>query len=274
MTEASIDHAIASGRLYPVFRGAFAVGHPRVEAHSLMLAAVLACGEGSVVSHGTAAALLGLWERQPHLINVIAPIQAGRRIPGVRRRHAPPPLPRDAHVHDAIPCTSPSRTIVDIAGIVREMALRRTIEQAAVLGVLDVSRIDAILAGPRRRGSPLLRLILEDWRSYTPVTRLRSGMEAKLLSLLARRGLPAPLCNENLRVGGQILEVDFLWPRQRLVVETDGRKYHDNPAARARDAKRDRLLDEGGFRVMRIAWADLEDTPEATMTRIARLLSQ
>jgi very-short-patch-repair endonuclease len=274
MSEAVIDHAIVSGRLYPIFRGAFGLGHAQVGGHGRMLAAVLACGEGSVVSHGTAAALLGLWERQPHFVDVIAPVQAGRKIDGIRRRHVPLPLPRDARIHEAVPCTSPSRTIVDIAGSVGEASLTRTIEQAAVLGVLDLAEIDAILAGPRRRGSPRLRAILEDWRRYSPHTRVRSRMEAKLLPLLSRRDIPIPQCNEVLTIGDESFEIDFLWRAQRLAVETDGSRYHDNPFAQARDRHRDQVLTAAGYLIPRLGWGDLRDRPEATVAEIAQLLRQ
>jgi very-short-patch-repair endonuclease len=237
-----------------------------------MLAAVLACGEGSVVSHGTAAALLGLWDYQPRLVDVIAPVQAGRRIDGIYRRHVPPPLPREAWIHEAIPCTSPSRTIVDVAGIVGEHLLSGTVEQAAVLGLLDVPEIDAILSGPRRRGSPRLRGILEHWRRYSPDTRLRSRMEAKLLPLLSEHRIPIPECNEVLVIDGESFEIDFLWRSQRLALETDGNQFHDNPLARARDRHRDSVLSAAGYRVPRLGWEDLRDRPEATIAEIARLL--
>jgi very-short-patch-repair endonuclease len=270
--DAAIDRGIATGRLYPVFRGALAVGHLPAGRHSRLMAAVLACGEGSVVSHGTAAALLGLWERPPDLIDVIAPVQAGRQIGGVFRRHTPAPLPGEKVTHEDIPCTSPSRTIVDLAGMRGEWRLRRAIEQAAVLNVLDLPAIDAILRGPRRRGSPLLRSVLEDWRGHSPTTRLRSVLEAKLVPMLSARGLPAPQWNEVLMVAGERFEVDCVWRRRMAVVEADGGRYHDNPAARGRDAHRDRALAAAGYRVLRIRWDDLEEKPEATMAKIARLL--
>ncbi|HET7177115.1 MAG TPA: DUF559 domain-containing protein [Solirubrobacterales bacterium] len=237
-----------------------------------MFAATLACGEGSVVSHGTAAVLLGLWDHPPAELDVIAPVQAGRKIPGIRRRHTPPPLPRDRWMHDGVPCTSPSRVIVDVAGIAGEKRLRRTIEQAAVHNMLNVPEIDAILDGPRRRGSRRLRLVLEDWRQHSPSMRLRSRMEAKLLPLLSRYGIPAPECNTRLTIGHEEFEVDFLWPRSRLVVETDGGKYHGNPEARRRDARRDRLLPAAGYRILRLRWDDLEQRPRATMIQLAHLL--
>lgn len=237
-----------------------------------MFAAVLACGGDTVISHGSAAVLQGLWEFQPRLIDVIAPVEAGRKIAGVRRRHAPPPLAREIHIYEGIPCTSPSRTIVDVAGIVKEAMLSRTVEQAAVLGVLNVPEIDLILSGPRRRGSPCLRRILEHWRRYSPKTRLRSRMEAKLLPLLSQRDIPIPECNQTLVIGGESFEIDFLWRHQRLAVEADGGQFHDNPLAQARDRHRDKVLEAAGYRVPRLGWDDLRDRPEATVAEIARLL--
>jgi hypothetical protein len=251
-----------------VFRGAFGVGRHVVDSRGRMVAATLACGEGSVVSHGTAAVLLGLWEHRPQLVDVIAPVESGRRISGIRRRHTPPPLPRDEWLWDGVPCTSPSRTIVDVAGIVREGPLRRAIEQAAVRQMLDLGAIEEILAGPRRRGSRQLRAVLEDWRGYSPGTRLRSPMEARFLAMLAAHDVPAPECNAILWIGGEKLEVDFYWRRQRFVVETDGAKYHDNPQAQARDQRRDRILAASGIHVWRLRWADLVQRPEATMAKL------
>ena len=86
----------------------------------------------------------------------------------------PPPSTHEMESHRDVPTTSPSRTIVDVAGIVGPRSLSRTIEQAAVLGVLDIPEIDRILGGPRRRGSPQLRSILEGWRRYSREPRLRS----------------------------------------------------------------------------------------------------
>jgi len=272
MGEGAIDHAIASGRLFPLFRGTFGVGHSQVGRQGRMFAATLACGPATVLSHGSAALLLGLWESGPQAIHVIAPDQTGRKIPGIRTHYVPPPLGREAVAHERIPCTSPARVIVDLAGSVGDSSLRRTIEQAAVLQLLDVAEIDAVLAGHRRRGSASLRAILEDWRRYSRM-RLRSRMEAKLLPLLSQRGLPIPECNEKLEVGSQSFEIDFLWRRQHLVVEADGGRFHDNPYAEARDLDRNRTLIAGGFRVLRLRWEELNDRPEATIARIEGLLN-
>lgn len=272
MTDAAIDRGISGARLFPIFRGVFAVGHSGVGRRGRLFAATLACGDGSLVSHGTAAALLGLWERYPSSIDIVAPAQTGRKIAGIRRRYARLPATADRLVLKGIPCVGPSLVIVQTAGVVGEASLRRTIEQAAVLRLLDVPRIDAILSGSRHRGSRQLALVLEGWRDYAPDVRIRSPLEAKLLQLVTLRGVPSPECNVELRAEGEKFEVDFLWRRERVVVETDGGRFHDNPQAEARDRRRDHLLSAAGNRVHRLRWYDLDERPDATMHEIAALL--
>lgn len=273
LTEAEIHHAVASGRLHRIFREAFGLGHAQVGWHGRLIAATLACGEGTVVSHGTAAALLGLWEHQPLDVDVIAPVEAGRKISGIVRRHVPLPLPRDHFEWQSIPCTSPSRTIVDVAGFRKEWLLSDTIEQAAVQQMLDVAEIYAILDGPRRVGSRLLRVVLEDWRRYPRGVRVRSRLEAKLLPLLSRYALPIPAFNLKVRIGGEPFEFDVCWPRQRLVIEADSEKFHGNPVAKARDAHRDRIFSAAGYRVYRLGWDDVTKRPAATAAEIRHLLA-
>lgn len=273
VTARAIEHEVRSGRLHPIYRRAFAVGHAGVGEKGRMLAAVLACGSGAVVSHRSAAALHGLLDRPPVVVDVVALKQSGREISGIRRHFVPHPAPEESGVLYAIPCTSPSRTLVDLAGILGSRSLRRAVEKAAMLRMLDLPAIDAILAGPRRRGSRHLRAILMDWRALPPDARLRSPLEARMFARLAKRDLPTPLCNQELWVSGRRIEVDFLWPRQRVVVETDGRASHDTVAAFHEDRRRDRDLRLAGYDMLRVTWAQLDHEPEATLAAIARLLA-
>jgi very-short-patch-repair endonuclease len=237
-----------------------------------MLAAVLACGEGSVVSHGTAAFLLGLWRFQPDKVDVIAPCESGRAVAGVKRRFAAFPAVDERTVRDGVPVTTPARTIVDLAGVMRQRSLSRTVEQAAVAGALDVGEIERILVRGRRRGAPALRAILEDWRGHRPQTRVRSVLEAKLLRLLGHSKLPAPEVNKRVLVGASSYEVDFIWQSRRLVVETDGERFHSGPASMRRDARRDADLGQAGYRVLRFGWDDVDGRPERTIAEIDRAL--
>lgn len=225
------------------------------------------------MSHGSAAQLIGLWDKQPHVIDVIPPDWSGRKIPGIRWHNVRSPLPDEAEARDGIPCTNVSRTLVDMAGRTGWNSMRRLVEQAAVLRALDVEEVDRILARGRRRGAPRLRAILAPWRNTLerrPV--VRSRLEARLLPRLIEGGLPPPRCNVRLRIDGHRLEVDLLWEEQRLAVETDGEETHGTPAAFQRDRLRDQILVAAGYRTARVTWRQVTDEPTAVVNRIARML--
>jgi very-short-patch-repair endonuclease len=270
--DSTVTENVAQGRLHPVFHGVYSVGHRHLTVHARMLAATLACGEGSVVSHETAAWLLGIHDRRPKEIDVIAPVEVGRKIAGIRRRFVPPPSGREVWRRHGVAVTSPARTIVDCAGTPDARGVDGLIEGAAVAGLLDVAAIDRVLDGPPRRGSKKLLHAVAPWRRYRRGIKLRSRMEAKLLPLLSEAALPIPQTNAKLRLGGKVYEVDFLWRQQKLVVETDGGRFHDNPSAGARDSDRNHALAKAGYRLPRLGWEDLRDRPEQTMREISRLL--
>jgi very-short-patch-repair endonuclease len=107
------------------------------------------------------------------------------------------------------------------------------------------------------------------------VPHLRSELEARLLALIRTSDLPTPTCNQRIRCGegDTVLEVDFLWSRQRVVVEADGRRFHDDPLAFERDRKRDRDLQLSGYRVIRFTHRQIEKEPDAVVSAIHRLLA-
>jgi very-short-patch-repair endonuclease len=284
MTDAVIANRTARGQLHPIFRGVFALGHAYVEGHARLFAALLVCGEGAIISHATAAALHGLRGTQPVLIDVIAPGQVGRKIDGIRSHHVPSPRGEEIVPVNRIPVTSPSRTVVDLAGSLGRRSLRAMVEQAAVLGLLDLPAIDAA-STPGRRGNSALQEILRAWRSDPAqpadamqpdpgqADELRSTLEAKVLALIRAHEIPTPLCNQALAVDGTTYTVDLLWRKQRLVVEADGHRFHGNRLAFERDRRRDRDLAMAGYRVLRVTWKQVETEAEAIMATIRRLLN-
>jgi hypothetical protein len=159
-----IDRLIRDGHLVPIFHGVFAVGHAAIGARAGMRAAALAC-PGAVISHRSAAALLGFGKAAPVVVDLIPTVERGRRIDGIRPHRVAFPGPSECVRVGGIPCTSVARTVVDLAGVHGEKEMRGTVERAATERLLDLVAIDAVLAeGPRRRGAPCLRRVLADWR--------------------------------------------------------------------------------------------------------------
>lgn len=101
---------------------------------------------------------------------------------------------------------------------------------------------------------------------------MRSGIEARLLSVVVEAGLPRPRCNAGMWIGDERLEVDLLWDEERLVIETDGAQTHGTQVAFRRDRRRDQVLAAAGYRVARVTWGQLESESAAVVVRIGQML--
>jgi predicted transcriptional regulator of viral defense system len=261
----------AAGHLHRVHRGVYAVGHRRLTRRGRFMAAVLACGKSAALSHRSAASLLDL---RPSTRLVVDVTVSGRRVrsrAGIQA-HIATLINRDVGRVDRIPCTSVGRTLVDMAGVVDAQGLDRAIERAELLRVFDLAEIDDLLdRAEGHRGASKLRQALA---LYLPDHHLtRSELERRFLGLCESHSLPSPVTNGRITVGGDNLEVDFHWPAQRLVVETDGHRTHSTHAAFERDRRRDQMLTAAGWRVLRFTWHQLARRPGEVAETVRALLS-
>ncbi len=270
MSDEAISHAVGAGRLHRVFRGVYAVGFPASGDRPRMMAAALACGAGTVVSHLSATALLGLVDRVPAVIDVIAPGERGRRIDGIRAHAVPSPRREETGTVDGIPCTSPARTLADLARTAGNRTLRSAFERAAARGMLDLAAVEES-SRPQQRGGPDLRALMHEWRVAAPLAssaRLKSPLEAMVLPLLSKRGLPPPGANVAVRLIPRWIEVDFLWSEERFVLEADSRDFHGTEVAFERDRWRDRELMRVGYSTLRVTRLQAESEAEAVAETI------
>jgi very-short-patch-repair endonuclease len=271
-----VKREIAAARLHRIFRGVYAVGHAHSAERSRLMAAVLACGKGAVVSHRSAAALLGLVDKGPVVIDVIAPPSRGRKIDGIYLHRVRPPRLEETGTCDGIPCTNPARTLVDLAGTVGEWTLRSAFERAARWETLEVPAIERSI-DPRRRGMKVLLKLIDEWRGAAPLLktrgRLKSPLEAKLLPLIVQRGLPPPLFNAPVQIADGRIEVDFLWPEHRFALEADSREFHGTAVAFERDRWRDRELMRAGYSVLRVTHREAEREADAVAATVAARLT-
>jgi predicted transcriptional regulator of viral defense system len=117
----AVQQRASAGRLRRLHRGVYAVGHGVLRREGRRLAAVLACRDGAVLSHRSAAAHWGLLETQAALIDVTAP--RGRHGgQGIRLHRSRSLDARDTTKHEGIPITKVPRTLLDLAATVQPHA--------------------------------------------------------------------------------------------------------------------------------------------------------
>ena len=207
------------------------------------MAAVLAYGEGAVLSHQSAAALWGFLKPFHGPIHATSPSRSGK----VSKRgivlHRSPSLMRrgETTVRDRIPVTSPRRTIEDLPTTIEARLVRTAKRQAELRG----------------------------YKLKLPTDRSRSDLERDFLAFLAKYGFPPP--EVNVKVGKH--RVDFLWRAQKLVVETDFFDYHRGSVAFEDDHQRELDLRRAGYIVRRYTGAQIRDHPESVVADLREVLS-
>jgi very-short-patch-repair endonuclease len=266
LTRDGVMRRVHAGGLHRMHRGVYAVGYANLAIETRWMAAVLACGNvvpqpnhasepppapttrsvldhwGAVLSHCSAAVLWRLLPSADGRVDVsVSGIGGKMKRQGVHVHRSRTLTPEMVTSHRGIPVTTPARTIADLRraastrgcpAAIAPWELRRAIRQAGVLGLSIGSEV-----------SP---------------DRTRSELERLFLKLCRQHGFPAP--EVNVWVGS--LEVDFLWGDRRLILETDGYRYHRGRAAFEDDRDRDLRLRTLGYEVIRLSYRQVVDNPE------------
>jgi len=275
---AAIQHRIACGRLHPVARGIYAVGWPYLDRRRRWATAVLAAasgdraarfptqpylGNGAALSHHSAAALWQIGEEHRGQIDLAVWRHRSVRRPGLRVRGRPSLASSEIVIHDGLPVTSPTQTLIDLATELGAVAIERAVNDTDKRDLIDPEA---------------LRLVLDDHAGEPGVRPLRrildrltfrlsdSDLEIYFRPIAVSAGLPSPLSKH--RVNG--FEVDFFWPNLGLVVETDGLRYHRTPSAQARDARRDRAHVLAGMTPLRFTHYEIRYEGRRVRSELSR----
>lgn len=263
----AVSHRIKKGMLHPIHRGVYAVGRPSLTQHGRWMAAVLACGDGAVLSHSSAAALWRIGFEQSGSIELSLPSRSHREVPRLRIHRRPSLQPRDVTTRHGIPVTTPIQTIIDMTLRLDRRGIERAINEADKYDLVHPPGLRKAL--DERVGEPgvaCLRQIL-DRRTFRLT---KEELERRFLPLARKAGLPVPLTGQWVNE----FEVDFYWPGLGLVVETDGLRYHRTPAEQARDRLRDQAHTAAGLTQLRFTHEQVRYEPEYVRRILAQTASR
>jgi very-short-patch-repair endonuclease len=220
-------------------------------------------GLHSVVSHEAAAGLHGLTPIPVGRVTVTVPHGDHERQADYEVRQSTDLRPHHCTTVDGLPVTTPARTLVDLAARLRPDRLGRAVDDAHVARrcrIEDVAAVYDELRRPGKRGMRTLKRVLA-FRvdGYVPP---ESVLERRLLAVLRKGGLPDPVRQAALPWRPhEPQRVDLLYPRQRVIVEADGRRWHSRLDRMADDRRRDREAQLHGHAVHRFVWEEITRQP-------------
>jgi very-short-patch-repair endonuclease len=236
------------------------------------MAAVLASGEGAVLSHWSAAALWMIRPNSRTSIDITVPHRS--RSSKLIHRHISTVPDDERTLEEGIPVTTVPRTIFDLAATEPVEVIRNLLRESEYRQLSDrLSLWDLLDRYPGRRGVRRVREALEQIKEE-PSGRMRSKLEERFALLLRQYRLPLPRFNDWILLDGKRYQVDCHWPGTNQIVELDGWEGHGTRTAFREDRTRDRLLRVAGYSVTRITWNQLDDEPAAIAADLRALLTE
>jgi hypothetical protein len=213
---------------------------------------VLAGGARAVLSFLAGAYhwyLAGFWE--PPGIEIT--------VPDTRRARL-----RDVVVHDSeildghhvtvrkrIPVTSVARTLCDLTACCSANRVARALDDALRRKLTSIRRVSMTfddLATRGRRRSTVMRTLLEERSGgFHPGD---SQAEVAMVRTLVASGLPVPVQQHRVRVGGRTYRLDAAFPEYLVGLEYEGFDFHTSRTAFDDRYERDRALRVAGWLVV------------------------
>ncbi len=269
LSRKSLEFRLATNRLQVVRRGVYRfAGSPDWPGQD-QLAACLAAGPAAVASHRAAAEL---WEMPGLLadgLELTVPWPQWPRLPGVRchqTRHLPPS--HRTVVRD-VPVTDPARTLADLAPCVGTGFLARLVDSALRRRITTLDGLRAV--EDLLRVPPLRDVLHARQPGYHPGD---SDPELDVARVLFGAGLPHPVPQHQVAVGGTVYLLDLAYPEVRLGVEYDGWDTHRTRSAFDHDRRRANALALAGWTLLSFTSAsgrhEIASTTRAAHERLAR----
>ena len=255
----AIRWATESKRLVRLFRGAFRFSAVAACWQQRAFLATQIGGEGSALSHATAASVWRLngFATRGSPVHVSVPTRRMLRLPGEDFAVHRPRCLFDALSVDGFQVTRLARTIIDVAESVADQQLEILLDAAQHRFSLLPEWLAAELPLHRQQATPGLARLRKLLGLRQGVTT-ESPLETQFRGRLRAHGLPPPrLQFEISDATGLIMRADAAWPDHLVVMHVDSFRWHATRVQFVRDAQQRRRLAECGWLSIVVTDADL-----------------
>ena len=256
LTDRVIAGWLRNGRLHRIHPGVYALGHRRIDATGVRMAALLTCRPGSFIGRRSGIAWHALLADNRSSIDVVVP---GRGVAGgpatVNVSRMTSVHPDDVTADGCLHVASVARSLVDGAGALRDRELAKAIKEAEYLRVLDVRAVlDALERTPTRPGAGRLRNAL----GADQLLLSREEFVLRYVALCEQHALDIPQIDVRLDTGLDSLgQIDLLYADEKVIIELDGAQAHMTRTRFEEDRRRDAYLAARGYLTLRFTWRRL-----------------
>ncbi|MCW2541451.1 MAG: hypothetical protein JWN95_3176 [Frankiales bacterium] len=270
LSHGELDSMVRRGELKPLYPGTYLHGS-LTPTYPQRLRAASLWADPAVVSHHSAARLLMLpVDVSTTVIHLTVDDRRYRRTPSGIDLHRVPVGPGEITSVRGLRVTTRVRSLVDLCRAESPALARNLADRGIQLGWIEPSDlVRSVAAHPGRTGNTQLRAILA---GIEPGAHAES--ERVFHRLLRNAGVRGWRAQHRVRVRGRTCRIDVAFPEQRLAIEIDGRRYHDELSDRFEDDRaRQNALVAAGWRVLRFTWRQLTERPDWVLGQVRQLLA-
>lgn len=274
MSDSRARRRVRSRHWVRVFPRVFAVGGAVSSWQQRAQAALLWAGPEAALCKRSAAFVLGWSFKEPRTIQVVIPHKRVLRPPSsdVKVIRARSLKPEEVKVVKGMRVTVAPRTLIDLAP---ERDIEELLDSAIYVAPNNLLFLKDHLArggGARRRGMRRLRQLV---RARAPEeTDADSRDEGHFRQLLKKAGIPAVhhhvVFDENDQF---IMESDFSWPRNKVIVEFDG-QWHAGRKPWLRRSDAQQRLSGMNWLLIPVTRDDVKSRLEEVIERIRNALKR
>jgi hypothetical protein len=240
-------------------------------AEQSLRAALLWAGDAAAAAGRSAAALYGLEGVSAEIAEIALPHHIRGKTEHVLVHHAHRAALMVRRV-SGLPTTGVECTLVQLASALAPEAFEVACEDARRRRLTSVPALEAYLQRFGRRGRPGVAVMRRLLRELDPVRASRSTLEVKTRRLLVANGLGDFVREFPLEWNGRTYRYDFAFERSRTILETNGRRWHDDPADYERDNEKWSVPGRRGYRIVFATWAKVVEQPERLLRELAMTL--
>jgi hypothetical protein len=263
-TRHGLEHRLSRGTVELAHRGVYRIaGAPETWRQQVSIAC-LAAGGGSAASHRTAGALWPFDGCRPGPVEITVPTSRNLALPGVIVHRKHDLVPVDVTLLDGIPVTTPARTLVDLAAVLRHDALEEAVDSAVRDGLTSKSRLWWRWGELRRRGRDGIALMGEVLEGIDGAPVPRSVLERRFLRAIAGLGLPRVESQYVIKRpdGSHVATIDFALPPVKVGFEVDGHGSHATRKNRRRDSRQRNEIHSMGWTLYTFTYEQVCFEPE------------
>jgi hypothetical protein len=245
---------------------------PRSSEQSLR-AALLWAGPAAVAAGRSAAETYGFEGVRARHPEIVVPRSTRPRSRDVKVRQSDDRAALMVRDHRGISVTGPEATLVALGAMLDIEAFEIAFEDARRRRHTSVLSLHAYLgrhAGPGRKGVSSVRRLLDE---LDPVHAARSTLEVKTRRLLVRHGLTDFRREFPLDWRGRTFRFDFAFERQHTILETNGRRWHDDPTDYEHDNEKWSVPGRHGYRLVFATWDKVTRAPDELISELAATLA-